>query len=328
MARINAHGNDVQDFFKLAESSLRRTNMQVFADHFDSEEEHDEDSDDDEDEFEEDVEDDAASEEKKKESNDNAKSRFTKQQEILMRRSDLIQTNWPHVEGVGSAALRKEATYLGLAVSRSSDRRICFYPRGLTKVGNTFLTFSRTKKHALMWVCTGTVNDTLCRWQQLDPLESIPVSSTTRAHKIQWSNKALKFCMDSRLHSDLSYKQIAALLNNRDHGYLDPGSREYTAIDVANKLRQVFPRELDLHHMMQMLCILKRRSGWETLSYVPEFVTTSTGATTINSIVITFPNAERLVRLYGHCIHTDATFGVLIYGHLVSQQNIHTAQAQ
>ena len=67
MARINAHGNDVQDFFKLAESSLRRTNMQVFADHFDSEEDNDEDSDDDEDEFEEDVEDETASEEKKKE---------------------------------------------------------------------------------------------------------------------------------------------------------------------------------------------------------------------------------------------------------------------
>lgn len=293
--------------------------MEVFADHFDSEEEEegeDVEDNDDKDEFEEDVEDEEAGEDKVKEKDDT--SRFTKQQEILMRRSDLIQTNWPHVEGVGSAALRKEATYLGLAVSRSGPRRICFYPRGLTKVDNTFLSFSRTKKNSLMWVCTGAVNATLTRWQELDPLESIPVASTTRAHKILWSNKALKFCMDSRLHSDLSYKQIAALLNNRDHGYLDPGSREYTAIDVANKLRQVFPRELDLHHMMQMLCILKRRPGWETLSYVPEFVTTSTGATTIHSIVITFPNAERLVRLYGHCIHTDATFGVLIYGHLVS----------
>lgn len=293
---------------QLKKTCLKQTSMDVLRDNFDSEKEDGEDSEWHENESE--------SQEKLRCGNATRESCIT---EILIRRTDLIMTDWVHEEGQGVTRLRKEAVYLGLAVSRSSERRICFYPRGQNKIGKTFLSFSRTKKNSQVWVCTGDVEEILKRWEEYDPLpDSKAIAEENRSHKMFWSAKALKFCMDARLHNDLTYKQIAGLLNNQNHGYLDAGSRHFTAVDVANKLRQVFPRELDLHHMMQTLHYLKKRDGWQSLHYMPDFVKTMRG-TTLRSIVITLPNAARLVDLYGHCIHTDATFGVLIYGHLVGK---------
>ena len=140
-----AGDKDVQ----LEDSSLR----QVFSDYFDAEKEdpewHEKQTE--------------TANEHTQESGFSGDANIANQHEMMIRRSDLVITDWSHVDGQGAALLRKEAVYLGLAVSRSSSRRIFFYPRGQSKIGKTFLSFTRTKKNSQRWVCTGDVTDVLAR---------------------------------------------------------------------------------------------------------------------------------------------------------------------
>ena len=240
-------------------------------------------------------------------------------QEEMLQRNEFLTGRYPHElnDKNGCSSLRKLAVTLNLAVSRSTSRRISFYVRGTKKIGNTFVHFSRTKKDSQVWTITGDVKSVLAKWEEIDPVQkpsSRPVR--IRAQKTIWNSKSLVFLRKVLTTTSLTHRQIADMLNLTANGYRAPNSRPFTAKDVGNKVRNIFPRELDVHHLMWTLQSLVQQKGWETLEYHPEYCPTTNGLT-LKCLVVTMPHAERLVELFGHVIHTDCTFGVLIYSQQV-----------
>jgi hypothetical protein len=70
---------------------------------------------------------------------------------------------------------------------------------------------------------------------------------------------------------------------------------------------------MDVHRMLWCLNDLQQQPGWTNLKYSVEDVQTLLGQT-IKTLIITMPNAEQLVRLYGNVVHADCTFGLLLSG--------------
>jgi hypothetical protein len=114
---------------------------------------------------------------------------------MLARREVFLSTRYPHLntDRNGCATLRKEASGLGLAVSRSTKQRICFYLRGTDKVGNTFVNFSRTQAHSLLWMLTGDVSEVLNRWQKMDRIK--PASAATPPPKTKGTGIQGQLCL-------------------------------------------------------------------------------------------------------------------------------------
>ena len=241
----------------------------------------------------------------------------------LIQRNEFLSTRYAHAinDRNGCASLRKKAQTLNLAVSRSTPRRISFYVRGTPKIGNTFVHFSRTKKDQSAWVVTGDVKTILEKWETQDPILKTSTKSgvRVRAQNAIWNSKSLVFLRKVLTTTSLTHRQIAEMLNIPTNGYRAANSRPFTAKDVGNKVRNLFPRELDVHQLMWTLQTLSNEKGWETLRYSPEYCPTTNGLT-LKCLVVTMPHADRLVELFGHVIHTDCTFGVLIYAQQVNRE--------
>ena len=173
----------------------------------------------------------------------------------LMRREKFLRTRFPHLltDANGCATLRRQAAYLNLAISRSTTSRICFYVRGTPKIGNTFITFTRTQTHKLHWVLTSQVAAVLRRWQEIAPVgsnaqESVKAQRISKSpprwiqmheHPSRWSEKALAHLIEMSSTTTLSHRQMAQMLNEQNHSYVEEGCRPFTDRDVANRLRKL-----------------------------------------------------------------------------------------
>ena len=142
------------------------------------------------------------------------------------------------------------------------------------------------------------------------------VDLTADTRGVVWNAKAKSFLVEMKSSTTMTHGEMARALNQPECGYRADNSRPYSVEHIHRELRKLFPPSQDVQQVLWHLRDLKSRPGWETLEYKPEFIRVA-GGLTIKSLHVTLPHAAELVDKFGHVVHCDCTFGVLITGHKV-----------
>ena len=236
-------------------------------------------------------------------------------QSTWARREIFLSTKFPNNANASKSnfanlTLRKAARAVNLSVFRSSNRSISFYPAAQPKIGNTVCTFSLGKHGKMYWQLTAQVDEVLARWEQVAPSGT----ALKRRQRITWTDDGRAVLIQLAQNNRYTRAMIAERLNDPAAGtaYRNPGAREFRADDVTRELNRLFPKEMDVQHVLWSLAELAGQERWESLDYKIEMMEIPTGRT-LKSLVLTMPDWQELLELYGTTMHVDCTFGVLIY---------------